>query len=167
MREKVMTGLLTFALCAAGAGSASAQQFQTFMFVPGIPGEATDAQHQNWIELLSMSQDAAASKRAAACNVAVLKKLDSAGPALWVAVASGQIFPEIKIEVVKSGGDTSFKLYDIRLGNVRLTSTGLSGSSEIPIEFIAMVPQFVTLTYNRQAPDGSIVPGTPQTVSCQ
>jgi type VI secretion system secreted protein Hcp len=138
------------------------------MFVPGIPGSSVDEGHKDWIEVLSMSQGAASTRKSVACSdTTIMKVLDQAGPALWAAAAVRQVFPEVHIEVVKSGGEFSGVIYDIRLANAKVTSTQTSGSSEMPIESVSFSYDSVTLTFNTQDAKGGIHPGTPQTINCQ
>jgi type VI secretion system secreted protein Hcp len=167
MRNRVVViGALLLGLLAVGSGEAYAA-FRTFLFVPGIPGDAIDAQHTDWIEILSMSQGLTGTKKAVACSdLAVMKFLDRSGPALWAAAAVGQVFPEIHIEVVRAG-DTEVVVYDIRFSNAKVTSINTSGSSELPTESVSFSYQSLTLTFNRQTSTGAIIPGTPQTVTCQ
>jgi type VI secretion system secreted protein Hcp len=167
MRKRlVVIGALVLGVLATGSGEAYAQ-FQTFMLVPGIPGDATDAQHPDWIEILSMSQGATSTKKTVACSdLSVLKFLDRSGPALWAAAAVGQVFPEIRIEVV-TGSDTRIVIYDLRFVNAKVTSINTSGASELPTESVSFSYQSLTLTFNRQSSTGVIIPGTPQTISCQ
>ena len=167
MRKLIMTGALASALLAVGSGEAHAQQYQTYMYVPGIPGSSTDADHKDWIDVLSMSQGVSSTKKAVACSdVSIMKVLDQAGPALWAAAAVGQVFTEVRIEVVR-GGDFPGVVYDIRISNAKVTSTQTSGSSELPVESVSFSYQSITLTFN--APDGKgvIHPGVPQTIACQ
>jgi type VI secretion system secreted protein Hcp len=137
------------------------------MFVPGIPGSSVDADHKDWIDVLAMSQGVSSSKKAVACSdVAIMKRLDQAGPMLWAAAAVGQVFPEVRIEVVKRG-EFSGVVYDIRIHNAKVTSSQTSGSSEFPMESVSFSYQSITLTYNPQDAKGGIHPGIPQTIACQ
>ena len=168
MRSRALAiGTLVIGLLAGGSAQAFAS-FHTFMFVPGIPGESTDAQHPNWIEVLSMSQGVSSSRRSVACSdLNIMKSLDQAGPALWAAAAAGQVFPEIHLQVVKVTGDTSAVVYDIKINNAKVTSTQTSGSSELPIESVSFSYQTLTLTFNPPNGTGGTTPGIPQTISCQ
>jgi type VI secretion system Hcp family effector len=168
MRNRVLAiGALVLGLLGFGSGEASAQSIRTFMFVPGVPGGATDALHADWIEVLSLSQGASSTKREVACSdLSVMKYLDRSGPPLWVAAAARQVFSVIHLEIVRTS-DTSVVLYDIKLQNARVTSIQTSGSSEFPMESVSFAPQSITLQLNTQGPTGVIIPGTPQTISCQ
>lgn len=168
MKQLVIISALVAGLSAIQTGEAYAQQYRTYMFVPGIPGSSFDAAHKDWIEVLSMSQGVSSTtKRSVACSdVSIMKVLDQAGPALWAAAAVRQLFPEIRIEVVKSG-EFSGVVYDISLSNARVTSTQTSGSSELPTESVSFSYDSITLTFNAQDAKGGIHPGTPQTIECK
>ena len=168
MRRLLMIGALVAGLSAIGTGEAYAQQYRTYMLVPNIPGSSVEENHKNWIEVLSMSQGVSTIKKSVACSdVSIMKVLDQAGPALWAAAAVRQLFNEVRIEVVKGGGDFSSVVYDIRLTNAKVTSTQTSGSSELPVESVSFSYEEITLTFNSQDPRGLIQPGTPQTIICR
>ena len=168
MRRLLTISALLTGLLAIGTGEAYAQQYRTYMWIPNIPGSSVDADHKNWIEVLSMSQGVSTSKKSVACSdVSIMKVLDQAGPALWAAAAVRQLFNEVRIEVVKSGADFSGVVYDIRLTNAKVTSTQTSGSSEWPVESVSFSYEEITLTFNPQDAKGGISPGTPQTITCR
>ena len=168
MRRLLMISALVSGLLAIGSEEASAQQFRTYMLVPGIPGSATDDNHKDWIEVLSMAQGVSSTRKSVACSdVSIMKSLDQSGPLLWAAAAVRQVFQEIRIEVVKSGGEFTGVVYDIRLSNAQVTSTQTSGSSELPTESVSLSYDSITLTFNTQDAKGVIHPGTPQTINCQ
>ena len=167
MRKLFVMGALASALLAVGSGEAYATQYRTYMYVPGIPGSSLDADHPDWIEVLSMSQGVSSTKKAVACSdVSIMKVLDQAGPALWAAAAVGQVFPEVRIEVVK-GGESPGVVYDIRISAAKVTSSQTSGSSELPMESVSFSYHSITLTFNAQDAKGIIRPGVPQTIACQ
>jgi type VI secretion system Hcp family effector len=163
-----MISALVSGVLAIGTGEAYAREVRTYMFLPGIPGSSVDDGHKDWIDVLSMSQGASSTRKSVACSdLSIMKVLDQAGPAIWAAAAVRQVFPEIRIEVVKSGGEFSGVVYDIRLANAKVTSTQTSGSSEMPMESVSFSYDSVTLTFNSQDEKGGIHPGTPQTINCQ
>jgi type VI secretion system secreted protein Hcp len=167
MRRLLVIGALAVGASAIGTGQAYAQQYRTYMLVPGIPGSAIDENHKDWIEVLSMSQGVSSIKRSVACSdVSIMKVLDQAGPALWAAAAVRQVFPEVRIEVVK-GGEFPGVVYDIRISNSKVVSSQTSGSSELPVESVSFSYDSITLTFNPTDVKGVIHPGTPQTVACQ
>ena len=166
MRRLLMIGALAAGLSAIGTGEAYAQTYRTYMLVPGIAGSSVDARHADWIDVLSMSQGVSTTRRSVACSdVSIMKVLDQAGPALWAAAALRQVFAVVRIEVVRhSTGDV---VYDIRINNAKVTSSQTSGSSELPVESVSFSFDSITLTFNSQNSSGVIIPGTPQTISCQ
>ena len=167
MRRLLAISALVSGLLGTVSGEAYAQQYRTYMLIPGIPGSSVDADHKDWIEVLSMSQGVSTTKKSLACSdVSIMKTLDQAGPALWAAAAMRQVFPEVRIEVARTG-ETSGVVYDIRLTNARVTSTQTSGSSELPTESVSFSYDSITLTFNFQDVKGGIHPGTPQTIVCQ
>src|SRR5262245_38806011 len=165
MKNRVgIIAALVVAFLAVGFSDAYAQ-FQTFMFVPGIPGDSQDPQHPNWIEIESLQQGASSpTKKTVVCSdVTVTKVLDRSGPLFWAAAAMGQTFTQIHIEIVNPQG----VIYDIRLNNARVTSVGQSSANFLPSEVVAFAFQSLILQFNQQLPSGVIVPGTPQTITCQ
>jgi len=167
MRRLFVIGALAAGLVVVGSGEAHAQGYRTYMYVPGIPGSAVDENHKDWIEVLSMSQGVMGTKKSVACSdLSIMKYLDQAGPLLWVAAALGQVFPEIRIELVRPGLSNGV-LYDIRINNAKVTSSQTSGSSELPAESVSFSYQSITLTYNIPDAKGALHPGVPQTISCQ
>jgi type VI secretion system secreted protein Hcp len=166
MRNRVVViGVLLLTFLAGGSSEALAA-FRTFLLVPGIPGESVDADHRDWIDILSMSQGAVSTKKSVACSdLSVMKYLDRSGPPLWAAAAMGQAFAEVRLEVVREG-DMPMVVYDVRLTNARVTSISTSGSSELPVESVSFSYQSLTLTFNGQGPRGEVIPGTPQTINC-
>jgi type VI secretion system secreted protein Hcp len=167
MRRLLMISTLVAGLVAIETGTAYAQQYQTYMLIPGISGSSDDEAHKDWIEVLSMSQGVSSTRKSVACSdVSIMKVLDQAGPALWAAAAVRQVFPQVRIEVFK-GGEFSGVVYDIRLTNAKVTSTQTSGSSELPVESVSFSYDSITLTFNPQDEKGGIHPGTPETINCQ
>jgi type VI secretion system secreted protein Hcp len=166
MRKRVVViGALLLGFLAVGPAQAHAA-FRTFLLVPGVPGDVMEVKHMDWIEVLSMSQGAASTKKSVACSdLSIMKNLDRSGPALWAAAAIGQVFPELHIEVVRSGDGAV--IYDLRFTAARVTSTQTSSSSELPIESVSFSYLSLTLTFNREDDKGNITAGVPQTITCQ
>lgn len=167
MKRLLKMGAFIAVVTAMGTGEAYAQQFRTYMLVPGIAGSSVDVGREGWIDVLSLSQGVSSARRSVACSdVSILKVLDQAGPALWAAAAARQTFSEIRIEVAR-GAETPAVVYDIRLSNARVTSSQTSGSGDQPVEGVSFSYDAVTLTFNTQAPGGGTIPGTPQVITCQ
>lgn len=168
MRRLLAIGAFAFGLVVVGSGEAHARDFRTFMFIPGIPGSSVDDGHKDWIEVLSMSQGVSGVRKSVSCSdMSIMKQLDQAGPLLWAAAATGRMFPEIKIEIVRTSADFSAVVYDIRLTNARVTSSQTSGSSELPMESVSISYQSIKLQFNPSDPKGGTSEGIPQTIECQ
>lgn len=129
-------------------------QFDTYMNISSIPGGSTDEQHRNWIDVVSLRQTWPGLGKKT-CDVEVVKGLDVAGPRLWAAAVLKQPLGEVRIEVIKPGGDTRFKFYEIRLTNARITSI-TTGGSNVLAESVALTGDTLTITYYSQGVDGNV-----------
>jgi type VI secretion system secreted protein Hcp len=138
----------------------------TFMFIPGIPGESTDARHPNWIDVDGMAQTLLDGDRKSSgpqCSVDVRKHLDVAGPRLWLAAVTGQAFDQIQIELVSAGG---LSFYRILLNNARVTSITTTDDNATPSEHLTLDMTSVTIVYGRQKPDGTLDSAVTTTFGC-
>lgn len=143
--------------------SASAQD-QTFMLVPGIPGSAADAQHVGWIDITSVRQTwNAITKNHNACEIELGKGLDIAGPRLWAAAVTNQLFPEIRIEVWGGTAQARQKTYEIRLANARITGIVTSGEQTFVENVTIKAASLNLFFFSQSKPDGS--PGSTVTTS--
>jgi len=162
MTKRMVTGLFVLAAFMIVPRVASAAT-DTFMFVPGIPGGSVDDKHKDWIDVVSLQQSWPGTVRKhTSCDVTVVKALDIAGPKLWLAAVTGQLFAEIKIEVVKEGGDP-FKFYELKLINAQISSITTNGTGPSFVEDVVLSPQSATLSFFQQNRDGST--GSPVTVT--
>jgi type VI protein secretion system component Hcp len=160
--------------CALGS-PANALAQRAFLFIPGIPGESTVEGFANWIDVLSIRQSASVSSRkSAACDVAVVKNIDLAGPALWATAASGLPVSEMIIAVLRNaiaeggaGSPVIVKQYEIKLTNVRITSVQATAGATDSSETVNLQPQSVTLTFFTQTPTGLPGPSVVQSFACQ
>lgn len=127
--------------------------FDTFLTVPGIPGGSTQMHYEGAIEVMSLHQTLVPSTKKADgyCRIEVLKWLDVAGPRLWTAAVTDQLFAEVRIDVVQSGEAPS-KLYEIRLQNARIENitTAVDTQVTVPSEKITLVGTSMTLSYAGQ-----------------
>ena len=112
-----------------------------------IKGNSMDAKHKDWIEALSISQSVnrninPTSKPAEALTksqvhlgaIDLQKNADESSPELVLAVASGQVFPEVTIDLVRvsDGGNEVF--YQWVLTDAYLSNYGVHGSAAGSIE---------------------------------
>lgn len=163
MNRRLATFLLVFGfLASAGVDQASAQT-NTFLNMGTIKGSSTDAFHKDWIDVISLthtlqvsqtSAGAARVARQAACSLEVIKPLDIAGPRLWGAAVTGQVFTEVQIDV-SSQGESPRVFYQIKLRNAIITGISTVGNGGYA-ERLSLSAQSVELTFRPQKPDGSL-----------
>ncbi len=124
--------------------------FDAFLKISTIPGECTDDQHQEWIEILSFSHGVAQAgsgsvssgggRSAERCDhqdFSVVKTLDKASPALALSCCDGTHIPEVKLELCRSGGDKNkymeYVMTDVIVSSVRPGGAS-QGSETLPLE---------------------------------
>lgn len=88
--------------------------FDCYLKIDTIPGESTDDNHKNWIEVLSFSWGVsrpstpmgagAAAGRATFKEFSVVKFLDRASPQLFLCCANGRVLPQVILEVTRRAG---------------------------------------------------------------
>ena len=164
MKQVAVSGILAIALSIGGVQSAVAQT-STFMLVPNIAGDSTELQHVRWIEVFSITQSFNSATKANACTVLVAKGLDRSGPLLWAAAATGKIFPEIRIDILKTTGDNAPRFYELILTNA--TISAITSMPNSFAEQLTVTGTSATLRYFPQNPDGSITPPIESTVTCK
>jgi type VI secretion system secreted protein Hcp len=127
----------------------------------GIDGEATDAKHKEWIEVLSFSQsihrgDSGSSARTTASavfeDIVLTKELDKSSPKLAESIAMGKVIPKVEFELTSSAGT----YYKYELTNVMVTSYSVSGDAdERPTEQVSLNFEQIKTTYTEYGSDGS------------
>jgi type VI secretion system secreted protein Hcp len=157
---------------------AYAQHVDVFMLIPPIRGDSLDAKHKDWIDVVSLRQtlDQAVSTSTGArgpttgpttCEVETIKLLDRAGPLLWAAAVTGNIFTEVRIEVTTKGveGD-NVKIYEIRLLSAQITSISTVSEGTLPLEKVVLRAPTMILSYFPLSPSG--IPQAPitSTIGC-
>jgi type VI secretion system secreted protein Hcp len=127
--------------------------FDAFMKVAGIPGESTDSNHGEWIEILSfshgISQPAAvqasakgglSTGRVDIQDFSIVKTLDKASPKLALACCKGDHFADVLIELCRSAGDKQkymeIKLSDAMVSNIRPGGSA-KGGEDLPLEEVS------------------------------
>lgn len=133
-----------------------------FIKIGDIKGECTDADHQDWIDLLSFSQSLH-SPQSGATGVArrrgdvvledihVSKLLDKSSPKLAEAVCNGKVFDKVELHLSASISDEAREAYyKYELKQVLVTSYSVSGatqSSDPPAEDISLNFEEIKVTY--------------------
>lgn len=119
-----------------------------------------------------------AASRAGFEDILVAKRLDKTGPQLQKAVATGQIFPTVKIELYRAVGDAGARVLNYELTNARVTSynVGTTGQSELtpsglprielggptvafawPVEEVSLSYEKIKVTYYQYDQFGALV----------
>lgn len=109
-----------------------------FLSVDGIPGESTDAEHDEWIDVLSFSHGvsqpsgiSSVTRSAERCeheDFIITKELDKSSPKLALACCKGEHIIEVVIEVCRA--DTTGKYMQYTLTDVIVTSISQNGASQ-------------------------------------
>ena len=158
--------VLTVAIVLVGVQSARAQaQTQTFMLVPGISGDSTAEGYKTWIDVYAITHALAAAAKGTACAVDVAKGIDSAGPRLWAAAMSAQVFAQVQIDIRKIGGDDPFKFYEILLVNARVNS--ITTMADQFSERLTLTADAITVKFIGQNEQGQPLPAVVTTVPCK
>jgi len=130
-----------------------------FLKLGDIKGEATDAEHKEWIEVLSVSQSisqpaattgATRRRGAAVMDFSIIKPLDQATPSINDAVARGRAFPQVVYEMVEGG-----VRYKVTLENARIISAAQNAASgDVPTEEVSF--NFTKITWEYKTRKGTV-----------
>ena len=174
----IVTGLLMYVKTGVTPEQASADSQSAPLSAPSsggyiklgdIKGEATDKDHTEWINILSISQaitrpmatGATGSTRERQSpqlgDIVVVKELDKSTPKLQEAVITGEHFPTVTLDLTSSSADSpqpylTFELKDVFVSNYRL-SGGTSGGDR-PTETFSLNFGEIRVIYSEQTADG-------------
>lgn len=140
--------------------------FDAFLQIEGVPGESMDAEHVDWIEILSfnsgLSQRSSASassgggasaERADFQDFSIVKALDKASPKLAVYCADGTHIPTVILELCRAGGDKvkymEYKLEEVIISRVQ-TGGSAEGEESLPGEEVSFNYGKISWTYTQQ-----------------
>lgn len=124
-----------------------------------IKGEVTHASHKDWIEVLTWSEGSSntATTHTGGSTVGnfnlgdvhVMKALDIATVPLKLAIASGRLFDEVKIDVIKECGGNKYTQYAITLNLAIVVSStnGGSGGQDRLVEAISFNTSSIETMY--------------------
>lgn len=136
---------------------------------PDIPGESTDKDHPQWIELTGYHHDIEQPRSASAstagghavgrsehADIMVVKEVDLASPMLCEAASGGRTFESATIEFFRSSGDGSrVKYLEIQLLCVMVSRVSVGfDDSMLPVETISLRYGAVEWKYTKQGVDG-------------
>jgi type VI secretion system secreted protein Hcp len=154
-KRYILTALLGL-VCVLSTGPAPASQ-QIFMNVEGVPGESTDSQHLNWIDINSFNHGISNFRIEGRTNSApthvqirITKPLDKSSPTLAKSCASGKHFPLVKLEFI-NGTNAQAPFYQIGLSNAFVTNLQQSDSpgSDARTEILTFAYERIDWTYTQ------------------
>ncbi len=140
-----------------------------FLKIDGIPGESQDSKHKGEIELESWSFGEAQSGSFGAGggggagkvhmqDFHFVKKVDKAGPKLFLACAQGEHIKSAILTCRKAGKEQQeylkFEFKDLLVSSYHTSGSG--GADILPLEEIALNFTFISFDYKEQKPDGTL-----------
>ncbi len=145
--------------------------FDCFLKIEEIPGESTDDEHGEWIEVLSFSHgvsqkssgavSSGGSLSAERCDhqdFSIVKTLDKASPKLNLFCCNGREVDEVKVELCRSGGDKQ-KYMEYIMTKAIITSVRPGGSSQgadpLPLEEVTFKYRKIDWIYTPES-EGAI-----------
>ncbi len=140
----LFAGLVAIGMLALEAPGTQAAGFLKF---DGVDGEATDKNHDKWIDVISVNWGATRSTttrsgqrlkqpRMAAGTVTITKRVDKASPALMRRNSSGKHMKKVIVDSNYGGARATYLKYELQ--NVRITSYTTTGSGANMTETISL-----------------------------
>jgi len=135
-----------------GPGGSSAEGSSgAYLLISGVPGDAVEDKHKNWIDVLAFNYSvsnpvagshaiggAAASERAALGDLVFVKPMDKSSPKVYLLASNGDHIPEAKLEILQNG----MMVLQYRLNDVTVTSVEAFGKEEVegwaPLERVSL-----------------------------
>jgi type VI secretion system secreted protein Hcp len=145
--------------------------FDAYIQIDGIPGEALDEKHKDWIEVLgyqygatqatsatASSSGGASSERVALSDFTIRKPVDKASAKLFEACCKGTHISKLKLNVNRAGGDkVTYLVIDMEevvVSSVNFVAGRSQGEdkevSDLPIEEIKFNFARIKTTYTQQ-----------------
>ncbi len=135
---------------------------ELFLRLTGIPGESTDPQHLNDIDLqsfnwegvvLPLSTGGGGSGKSVFHDISFTKPVDKSSPKLMLSCAKGDHITTATIFVRKAGAPSDY--FVIELTDAIITSYSSSGSQQsIPTDHFSFTYRKIRLTYTRHLSAG-------------
>jgi type VI secretion system secreted protein Hcp len=149
-------------MASPSSAASQAAAFDSYMQIDGVPGEATDDKHKDWIELVSSSHEmtqpvsstrssagGASTGRSQHGDYVVVKYVDKSSPKLYEAVSNGKAFGKVKIEVCRAGG-SQVVFMAVAMEEVMISRVALNPPSEAHIKNGDVLPtETVHLNYGK------------------
>jgi type VI secretion system secreted protein Hcp len=151
--------------------SGTGAPFLAYLKLDGVDGSSQDANHKDWIEVLSysegLSQTASSfgggsgAGKVSFSDLSVLTRVDKTTPILFQDAASGKHFTSADLEVEEPNG----AVVDYKLSNVTISAVSDKGKAgeSTPLEQVSLNFSKIEWDYTPVNADGS--PGTPVSAS--
>jgi type VI protein secretion system component Hcp len=165
MKRVLVATAATLTMSVGFPFSAAAQSTETFMLVPGIPGQSVNEAFKDWIEVSSVAQSFTGGRNTA-CTVVAGKFLDPAGPKLWAAAVTGQVLGDVKIDITRPSGEVpNVVLYELVLTNTLVTA--INSTPSALTEQVTLAGSTATLRYFPRSSTGGVLPVVQSTITCK
>lgn len=139
--------------------------YDAYLKIEGVPGEATDAKHKEWIEILSYSHGVSqmasssastaggrSSERCDHQDFSIVKSLDAASPKLNLFCCNGKHIGAITVSISRATGDKQqymeYKLSDVIVSSVQIGGNSGGGDS-VPTEQVSFNYGKIEWTYTK------------------
>ncbi len=133
---KLFNLIIPFLLCFVFSFSANAQS-NAYLKIGDIKGESESRDHKDWIIIESFSQGVSTNnnsttgrliaRRSNFEDLVITKKLDKSSPKLMMKCASGEVIPELELELTGADGRSYYK---IKMSDVMVTSISTSAGTQ-------------------------------------
>lgn len=152
--------------------------FDAFLKISTIPGESTDSEHQQWIEILSfdhgLKQTSTGSVSTGGARTAgrvdhqdmiITKALDAASTPLFLACCRGDHIPEVTIQLHRATGKKEkyyeIKMFDVLVSNVQPKGEARSDETlpteEVSFNYAKIEWNYIQTDHNTGAVQGNFV----------
>jgi type VI protein secretion system component Hcp len=155
--------LLLCCVLALAASQAHAQ-IESFLQIPGIPGESTRDGRKDWIDLRTVSMNIADR----VCDgVVVTKNLDLSSGLLSGAALSGAVYPTMTIEAARIVDAQQETFLKYTLESVTVQAVQNTTTATLPaLETVHLFAAKITMAYTPPSTGGQSVPITFPTLTC-
>jgi len=148
-----------------GSTGGSAGQYDMYLEVDGIPGEATDSDHKNWINVgsfswggsmaLSTSGTGGATGKVSLRDIQFQKRIDKASPNLLKVMATGKHLENATLEVINRADGGLVLLIDVSGVMVTAVDQTKGGGDSALTETLSINFTEIHYSYVPRTSDGS------------
>jgi type VI secretion system Hcp family effector len=152
--------VLAVGLATAGLAQAANDYF---LQIDGIPGESTDRDHKDWIDVESFSwgltlassgSGGAGIGKATFSDLAWFQYVDASTPKWFIAVASGKRIGTVTLDVTKVSGGRSDSFFQMIFTGTQGSGLHINGSSELFASASMTSGEIVKMRYRPQDSKG-------------